>query len=92
MAKVLVSIKVYPEDADTDKSQLIEEIKKALPEGYELVRTSELPIAFGYVALKVHIAMPEETEGGTDKLEKLLSEIKGIQDIEVESVHRLSSF
>ncbi len=92
MAKVLVSIKVYPKDAETDRKQVIDKIRTVLPNDYEIVRTAEEPIAFGYVALKVHIAIPEETEGGTDKLEQLLKEVDDIDDIEIESVHRLSEF
>lgn len=92
MAKVLVTVKLYPEDVDTDRKAIVEELKARLPEGYELVKTREEPVAFGYVALKAYIAMPEDTEGGTEKLEELLSKLPNLQDFEIESVHRLSEF
>ncbi len=92
MAKVLVSIKAYPEGVETDRKQLVEKIRATLPEGYELIRFSEEPVAFGYTLLKLYITMPEETEGGTEKLEKLLRGVEGIEDVEIETVHRLSEF
>ncbi len=92
MAKVLVSIKAYPEGVEIDRKQLVEKIRAVLPEGYELVRFSEEPVAFGYTLLKLYITMPEETEGGTEKLEELLKNVEGIEDIEIETVHRLSEF
>ncbi|MGC8679355.1 MAG: hypothetical protein ACP5TH_06145 [Fervidicoccaceae archaeon] len=49
-------------------------------------------MAFGYVALKLYITFPEETEGGTDKLEEMLRSVNGVDDLEIESVSRLSSF
>lgn len=92
MAKVLVSIKAYPEGVETDRKQLVEKIRATLPKGYELIRFSEEPVAFGYTLLKLYITMPEETEGGTEKLEELLRGVEGIEDIEIETVHRLSEF
>ena len=92
MAKVLVTVKLYPEDVETDRNQIVEELKKRLPQDYELVRTREEPVAFGYVALKAYIAIPEETEGGTERLEEILRQVPHIQDFEIEGVHRLSEF
>jgi len=92
MAKILVSLKVYPADAETDRKELADRIREVLPKEYEAIRVREEPLAFGYTALKVHIVMPEETEGGTEKLEELLKSIQGIEDVEVEAVSRLSEF
>jgi elongation factor 1-beta len=92
MAKIIVSVKVFPSDADIDRKELADKIRKALPPEYEVIRIKEEPLAFGYTALKLHILMPEETEGGTEKLEEILKGIEGIDDVEVESVSRLSEF
>lgn len=92
MARVLVQVKVYPKEANTDKNKLIDDIRKALPEDYIIVRANEEPIAFGYKALKLFITFPENTEGGTDNLEQLLRSVEDVDDLEVESVSRLSSF
>jgi elongation factor 1-beta len=92
MARVLAAVKVYPSDSEIDRGKLMDEIRKVLPEDYHILRAAEEPVAFGYVALKLYITFPEETEGGTDKLEEMLRSVQGIDDLEVESVSRLSSF
>ncbi|MGB9725704.1 MAG: elongation factor 1-beta [Fervidicoccaceae archaeon] len=92
MARVLASVKVYPSDSEADRGKLLDEIRKVLPEEYHILRAAEEPIAFGYVALKLYITFPEETEGGTDKLEEMLRSVNGVDDLEIESVSRLSSF
>ncbi|WFO75882.1 elongation factor 1-beta [Desulfurococcaceae archaeon MEX13E-LK6-19] len=90
MARVLVVMKILPEDINIDLEQLKEKIKEKLPEGYELARHEIEPIAFGLKALRVYIIMPEITEGGTEPLEKLVSSVDGVSQVEVEIVHRLS--
>ncbi len=92
MAKVLVVVSIYPSSTDIDLDKLVETIKAKLPEGYEVARHDKVPIAFGLNALKIYFIIPEEIEGGTSKLEELLQGIEGIEEIEVEAVHRLSQF
>ena len=92
MAKVLVAVKVYPEGVEVKREDIVEEVRRKLPENYELIKYVEEPVAFGYTLLKLYITMPEETEGGTEKLEELLKSISGVEDVEVETVHRLSEF
>jgi len=90
MAKVLVVTKVYPDSVERDLNDLLEKIKESLPEGYEIANTERIPVAFGLNLLKLYITMPEETEGGTSKLEEILKNIEGISEIEIETVHRMS--
>jgi len=90
MAKVAVILKVLPNDVSIQPSQLLEKIKEALPGEYEIMGSGEEPIAFGLKALKIIIAMPEETEGGTEELENLLKNVEGVEEVEVEAVHRMS--
>ena len=92
MAKVLALVSIYPSSTDIDLDKLIETIKSKLPEGYEIARYGKVPIAFGLNALKVYFIIPEESEGGTSKLEELLQGVEGIEEIEVEAVHRLSQY
>jgi elongation factor 1-beta len=33
--------------------------------------------------------MPEETEGGTEELESILRSVDGVDEVEVEVVHRI---
>ena len=90
MARVAVVVKVFPNSIDLDLGELLERIKASLPEGFEVMDSREEPIAFGLKALKMIITMPEETEGGTEGLEKLLAGVDGVEEVEVEAVHRIS--
>jgi elongation factor 1-beta len=90
MVKVLVVTKVYPDSVERNLNDMIENIKKALPEGYEMAKHERIPVAFGLNLLKLYITIPEETEGGTSKLEEILKNVEGVSEVEVETVHRLS--
>lgn len=91
-AKVLVVVKVFPSDINLNLDELAERIQKALPEGYQIVRKATEPIAFGLNALRLFILMPEETEGGTSKLEEVLSKVEGVEEYEIEAVHRVAQY
>ena len=92
MAKVLVVAKLYPEDIDTDLDKLVDKIKEKLPANYEITKHSKEPIAFGLNALRLFILIPEESEGGTSRLEEVLQSIEGVQEVEIEAVHRVSEY
>ncbi len=92
MAKVLVVASIYPSSIDIDLDKLVREIKGKLPENYEITRYDKVPIAFGLHSLKLYIIMPEESEGGTYNLEEILRNIEGVEEIEIEAVHRISSY
>ncbi|MGB9827369.1 MAG: elongation factor 1-beta [Thermosphaera sp.] len=89
MAQVAVVVKILPEDVETPLNELKARIEQSLPQGYQVKASDEEPIAFGLKALRLLIAMPEETEGGTEPLENLLMSIQGISQVEVEAVYRL---
>jgi len=90
VARVAVVLKVFPNSVDIQPGELLERIKAKLPENYEIMGSGEEPIAFGLKALKVIIAIPEESEGGTEALEQLIKSVDGVEEVEVETVHRLS--
>lgn len=92
MAKVLVVVSVYPSSTEIDLDKLVETIKSKLPGDYEIARYDKVPIAFGLNALKIYFIIPEESEGGTSKLEEILGGIEGVEEVEVEAVHRLSQY
>ncbi|MCE4601723.1 MAG: elongation factor 1-beta [Desulfurococcales archaeon] len=89
MARVAVILKVYPNSIDLDLGELKSRIESKLPDGYRIEGSGEEPIAFGLKALKLVITMPEETEGGTEALESLLRGVDGVEEVEVEAVHRM---
>jgi len=89
LARVAVAVRVFPSGVDVNLEDLVERIKGSLPPQYVLVKSSEVPIAFGYKALRLVITMPEETEGGTEELEGILRSVDGVEEVEVEVVHRI---
>ncbi len=89
MARVAVAVRVFPTGVDVDINDLTERIRSSLPPQYSLVKSGEVPIAFGYKALRIVVTMPEETEGGTEELENVIRGVEGVEEVEVEVVHRL---
>ncbi|RLG78802.1 MAG: elongation factor 1-beta [Thermoprotei archaeon] len=90
MARVLVVVKVLPEDINIDLGELKDRIGQSLPEGYEIKGYDVEPIAFGLRALRLYIFMPENVEGGTEPLENAIASVSGVSQVEVEIVHRIS--
>ncbi|MHA1608243.1 MAG: elongation factor 1-beta [Candidatus Freyarchaeota archaeon] len=88
MAKVVVTVKVFPVSTDVPLDQLLEKIRASLPEGTELHSSEKVPIAFGLNALRVNILVPEE-EGGASHVEKAISSVDDVSEIEVEMVRRI---
>lgn len=88
MAKVLMEIKIFPEDIETNLNQLKQEIQVALPSDAKLQKTEEEPIAFGLKALKVYVIVKDE-EGTAEAVESAISKVKGVSQIQVEMATRL---
>ncbi|MBE2899746.1 elongation factor 1-beta [Methanothermobacter thermautotrophicus] len=88
MGDVVATIKVMPESPDVDLEALKKEIQDRIPEGTELHKIDEEPIAFGLVALNVMVVVGD-AEGGTEAAEESLSGIEGVSNIEVTDVRRL---
>ncbi len=89
--KVYVVIKIMPESVDTDLQKLQEEIRKKLPNTYNILKFEIEPIAFGLNALKMHVTMPEDYEGGTEELERLLKDVPGVSEIDIVYITRIST-
>ena len=88
MARILASIKLYPEDIITKKDEMKEAIWKALPKSSSIHRIDEEPIAFGLVALIAHVIMPE-ANGEIERVEEALRKVKGISEVETLLVRRI---
>ncbi|MGQ9722032.1 MAG: elongation factor 1-beta [Candidatus Jordarchaeum sp.] len=88
MAKVVATIKIFPESTEVNLDELKTKIEKNLPEGTEIHSSQEVPIAFGLKALRLNIIVPE-AEGGTDHIEQAIQEIEEVSEIEVEMVRRI---
>ena len=89
MARVLVSLKIFPSDVDVSRDALKKEIEKKLPEYASVYRFEEEPIAFGLVALIAHILVPEDRTGGIDEVESSLRKIGKISNFQTLMVRRV---
>ncbi len=88
MAKVVATVKIFPESTEVNLDELKSKIEKKLPEESEIHSSEEVPIAFGLKALRLNIVVPE-AEGGTDYIEQAIQEIEEVSEIEVEMVRRV---
>ncbi len=88
MGNVLVTIKIYPESIDSDRIKLRQEITEACKPPWRVLRIDDVPIAYGFNALRAHIEIPEDTPGGTEDLEQTIQKLPAVSQIEVELVRR----
>ena len=88
MAQVIVTIKLMPENAETDLKHLENEANvKIQMFGGRIGKVEEEPIAFGLRALKIIFIM-DESKGSTQPLEDELAKIKGVINVDVMEVRR----
>ncbi len=83
LAKVMVSLKIFPSDIIADMTGLKDNVKRSLEGKATIYKFDEEPVAFGLVALIAHILMPEESSGIMDEIERSLKSINGISEVEV---------
>jgi len=79
----MVSLKIFPSDIIADMNGLKQAITRSLEGIATIYKFDEEPVAFGLVALVVHIMMPEEASGVMDEVEQRLKSINGIGEVEV---------
>ena len=89
MARVIITIRVMPEGVDVDLDDLLERIRKNVPEGTDVRANEVVPVAFGLKALRINLAR-DESLGGTDDIEETLGNLEGVAQVEVETVSRIS--
>ncbi len=87
-SKVLVVLRVNPESSDVDLEGISSKLKGVLPNNFELVKSEKVYVAFGIYALRLYILMPEDYEGGTEELERIVSSIEGVSSVDIELVTR----
>ena len=77
-----------PESPEVDIDKLTKECEaKIKPLDFEVAQKEVEPIAFGLKALILVLVGPEKA-GGTDPIEKALSEIDGVSQVEAIDVRR----
>ncbi len=88
MARVVITLKIMPEDTDVDLEELLEKIRENVPEGTDVRANEIVPIAFGLKAIRMNVAR-DESLGGTDDIEEAISMLDGVSQVEVERVSRM---
>lgn len=87
---MLVRIKIFPEEAGLDLSEVARGIALKLPEGLSIRGEAKEPIAFGLEALILDIEVPDE-EGMIDKVEDIVKGAPKVSNVQVLSASRLSA-
>jgi elongation factor 1-beta len=89
LARVLVSIKIFPSNVDVDREALKQKIKETLPNYTSVYQFEDEPIAFGLVAVIAHVLMPEDKTGAVDEVESSLKKLAEISDFQTLMVRRV---
>ena len=89
MANVVVTLKIMPQDTNVNFSDIEAEAKKEIVKfcNSKEFKTQIEPIAFGLKALVIFFVM-DESIGSTEELEKKISQINGVESVEVTDVRR----
>jgi elongation factor 1-beta len=88
MARVVITLKILPEDVEVDLEEVFEKVKEVIPEGTDVRAHEIVPIAFGLKAIRMNVAR-DESLGGTDDIEAAISAIEGVSQVEVEMLSRM---
>ena len=89
MARVVVTIRIMPQNTDVDLSELEGKAKKEIVRfcSSKEFKTEIQPIAFGIKSLNILFVM-EESIGSTENLENKINQIEGVESVEVTDVRR----
>ena len=88
MARVYVTIKIMPEDAEQDLDKIAVEAKNLVEKAEGSVMEVKLePVAFGVNSVNITFTVDEAKES-TDVLEEAIAKIKGVMSVNVTDVRR----
>ena len=89
MARVVVSLRIMPQGIDVDLTELESKAKKEIVNfcSSKEFKTTIQPIAFGLKSLDIIFVM-NESKGSTEVLENKISQIDGVESVEVTDVRR----
>ncbi|MCK5548436.1 MAG: elongation factor 1-beta [Thermoplasmata archaeon] len=82
MGRVAITFNIMPETPDVDLDSVSKSIRDCMPEGAELKGMVVNPVAFGLNAIKILVIVGDKG-GIADQVEKNLSELDGIQSVDV---------
>ena len=89
MARLIARIRIMPAEAESNLDEVLQSIKKNIPQGMEMKGHAIEPIAFGIKAI-VGDFLLDDAEGQMDKLEGSIKNIEGVGEIDVMNVSRQS--
>jgi len=89
LAKVLVSLKIFPSDVTVDLEDLKKKIEDCLPDFASVYKFEEEPVAFGLVAVIAHLLLPEDKAGGLNEVEEALKKVDGIGNLQTLTIQRV---
>ena len=89
MASVVITLRIMPSDINIDLHKLEAEAKKEIIHfcSSKEFKTNIVPIAFGLKALDILFVM-DESKGSTEALEQKISQLNGVESVEVTDVRR----
>ncbi len=88
MAEVIITMRLMPESPEVNWDFVYEKVNEVVKKhGGEIGKKEEKPVAFGLKALEV-IFVVDESSGSTEALEQEVSEIQGIESVEITDVRR----
>lgn len=89
MAQVVITLRIMPQNPSIDLSKIEAEAKNEIVKfcDSQEFKVQIMPIAFGLKALNILFVM-DESKGSTEELENKISQIIGIESVEVTDVRR----
>ncbi len=83
MARVAITFRILPEDADVDIDSLKSAVRGAL--GGALRDMKVKPLAFGIMAIEAMVVV-DDAAGGSEALEQSLASVRGVGTVETVDV------
>lgn len=82
MGEVAITYRIMLDGPDVDTDKVVEKIKTGGPEWAKVNDVQVKPVAFGLKAIEALIVMGDKSGNNPDDVEKFLSKIPGVQNVE----------
>ena len=82
MGQIVAVYDLMPESTDVDLESTVKKIAGAVPKGVKVLEHKILPVAFGLKKINVGFSIDDTDESIGGDLEKALSSLPGIENVE----------